>query len=57
MADDAKKRHAAAEKIWLHYFNQELHRKNMISLGQRDKMTLRIENRKPGANKAHTGQN
>ena len=40
-----------AEKIWLHYFNQELHKRNLISTLERNKMALKIESRQPSAKK------
>jgi len=46
MAHDLEKRQAA-ENIWLHYFNQELHKHSLISTLQRNKMALKIESRKP----------
>jgi hypothetical protein len=46
MAYEAEKRQVA-EKIWLHYFNQELHRRNLISESERNKMAAKIESRRP----------
>ena len=35
-----------AEKIWLHYFNDVLFQQGVISERDRNKMALKIENRK-----------
>jgi len=40
-----------AERIWLHYFNQELYRKGIISERERNQMSLKIESRKSPAKK------
>lgn len=38
-----------AETIWLHYFNQELFKRGIISERDRNRMSLRVENRKSSA--------
>jgi hypothetical protein len=48
VAYEKEKRHIA-ENIWLNYFNQELHKKGLISDSERNAMILKIESRKtPG---------
>jgi len=39
-------RKQTAEKIWLHYFNDVLFQKGVISERDRNKMALKIESRK-----------
>jgi len=39
----------ANEKIWLHYFNQELYKRKIIGETERNKMAVKIETRKPPA--------
>ena len=48
MVNEREKLHAA-ENIWLHFFNRELHKQNLISDFERSAMLLKIENRKPPA--------
>jgi len=48
MAHEAEKRRTA-ENIWLHYFNDELHKRNIISTLERTKMALKIDSQKPPA--------
>lgn len=36
-----------AEKAWLHYFNQTLYEKGLISENARNRMNARIDSRKP----------
>ena len=38
------KKQRVAEKIWLHYFNQELYKRGIINELERNKMTFKIEN-------------
>jgi len=45
MANHAKIRQAA-EEVWLHYFNRELRRINLISHAQHDKLVVKIQMRK-----------
>lgn len=46
MTQDAKKQQIV-ENVWLHYYNQELYRRSVITELERNKMALKIENRKP----------
>jgi|GEM_PF-2193557 len=50
MAHTIEKRQAA-EQIWLHYFNQELHKRSLISTADYSKIMLKIERRTPPTNK------
>jgi hypothetical protein len=36
-----------AEKLWFHYFNQELFKRGVISELERNKMAVKIETRNP----------
>ena len=40
------KRRSAAEQLWLHYFNQILYDKGLITASERNRMTNRINARK-----------
>ena len=40
-------RQQVAEKVYLHYFNDELYRRGLISEAERNRMALKIESRKP----------
>jgi hypothetical protein len=46
MAHETAKRQTA-ENIWLHYFNDELHNRSIISELERNKMALKIESLRP----------
>jgi len=46
LAYEVEKRQIA-EKAYLHYFNDELYRRGLISEVERNKMALKIESRKP----------
>jgi len=48
MVHETEKRRMA-ENIWLHYFNDELHKRNIISTLERTKMALKIDSQKPPA--------
>ena len=41
------KQKETSEKIWLHYYNQELYKRSIISELERNKMAIKIEGRKP----------
>ena len=43
---DGQQRRILTEKLWLHYFNDYLLEKNMITETQRNRMVIMIENRK-----------
>ena len=47
MRNGAKK--YIAEQIWLRYFNQRLFEQGIIAEADRNKMMMKIENRKPSA--------
>ena len=38
-----------AEKLWLNYFNQTLYEKGFLTEGQRNRLKLIIDSRKPSA--------
>jgi len=38
-----------AEKLWLNYFNQTLYEKGFLTGGQRNRLKLIIDSRKPSA--------
>ena len=38
-----------AEKLWLNYFNQTLYEKGCITEGQRNRLKLMIDSRRPSA--------
>ena len=38
-----------AEKLWLNYFNQSLYEKGFLTEGQRNRLKLMIDSRKPSA--------
>lgn len=44
-----QKKQAAAEKIWLNYFNQYLYEHGLITELERNRMKIWIECRKPSA--------
>lgn len=44
-----QKKQAAAEKIWLNYFNQYLYEQGLITELERNRMKFWIECRKPSA--------
>ena len=46
MTNDAQRK-AAAEKLWLLYFNQYLYEHGVITEAERNRMILQIEYRKP----------
>ena len=43
-AEQQKK--SLSEKLWLAYFNQYLHEKNIISEAERNRISMKIESRK-----------
>ena len=47
-------RKQAAEKIWLHYFNDVLYKQGIISERDRNRMALKIEGRKSPAKKTRS---
>ena len=55
MAHETEKRQVA-ENIWLHYFNQELHKRSIITTLERNKMALKIDSRRPPAKEGHRKQ-
>lgn len=44
-----QKRQSIVEKMWLHYFNNQLLEKGMISEDMYRKMKIKINSRKPSA--------
>ena len=46
MIHEAERRQVA-EKVYLHYFNDELYRRGLISEAERNRMAFKIESRKP----------
>ena len=42
------------ESIWLHYFNQELYKRNIITEQERNKMSLQIDRRDTPTHKSKT---
>ena len=38
-----------AEKLWLNYFNQTLYEKGFLTEGQRNRLKLMIDSRRPSA--------
>ena len=46
---DEQKKKAAAEQIWLHYFNRVLFEQGLISEEERNRMKNMIDCRKPSA--------
>lgn len=44
-----QKRQSVVEKMWLHYFNNQLLEKGMISEDMYRKMKIKINSRKPSA--------
>lgn len=53
MAENAmtneQKRIAMAENLWLHYFNNTLFEKGLITEKQRNQLSIIIDNRKPSS--------
>lgn len=43
---------AAAERIWLHYFNRFLFEKGLITESERNRMAVKINNRQGGTKRA-----
>lgn len=46
----AQEKKFVAEQVWLHYYNDYLFQKGMITETQRGKMRFMIDSRKPSAN-------
>jgi hypothetical protein len=43
----ATEKQQVADNIWLNYFNDELHKRGIISTHERNKMAVKINSRKP----------